>query len=289
MKIIIKLILVLFITTSYSQSQAIKEFSIENQKFFGSKLSQAEYLLHKVKPMGILDKNDPELPQFITMLMNDPIEVLSIGEIDMYLQDNDMDYSNIGGSIQDSLSRNKKGTSAKYFVIHDTSTPNFKNKDFPKNINDDTWEQNDVEVRWKYKKGEIRKGPHAFIGRTGKIFFPIDFSVPWRATGFENKVLDKAISRGLFIHIELVQPRKSKEGKWKDNDVVSPDPGFTQEQYDKLALLYICASARSGNWLIPAYHAVLDQGFKNGHDDPQNFELNEFSDSIEALVKELKN
>jgi len=85
----------------------------------------------------------------------------------------------------------------------------------------------------------------------------------------------------------LIQPRKSKAGKWKDNDIISPDPGFTLEQYDKLALLYICASARSGNWLIPAYHAVLDQGIKNGHDDPQNFELNKFSESIEKLVKEI--
>jgi len=293
MRFIVNLILTLSVIVGYSQSKAIKEFSIVKQKFYGSKLSQAEYLLHHVKPMGILDKNNPELPQFITMLMNDPIAVLSVGEIDMYLQDNDMNYSDIGGSIRDSLSRNKKGTSAKYFVIHDTSTPNFKNKDFPKNINDDTWKQNNVEVRWAYKfnkktkKKEIRKGPHAFIGRTGKTFFPTSFSVPWRATGFENKVLNRAISRGLFIHIELVQPRKSKVGKRQNNDFVSPNPGFTQEQYDKLALLYICASARSGNWLIPAYHAVLDQGFKNGHDDPQNFELNNFSESIEKLVKEL--
>ena len=281
MKTILTLTLMLFITISYSQSKAIKNFSIENQAFLGYKLDQAEYLLRYVKPMGIL-ANNTELPEFLVMLMNDPISVLSVGEIDVYLSDYHLDYSDVGGSIQDSLSRNKKGTSAKYFVIHDTSTPNFKNKDFPSNINDDTWKQNDVEVRW----GK-RSGPHAFIGRTGKVIFPINFSVPWRATGFENDVLSRAISRGLFIHIELVQPRKSKAGKWKDNDIISPDPGFTQVQYDKLALLYICASARSGNWLIPAYHAVLDQGIKNGHDDPQNFELNIFSESIEKLVREL--
>ena len=238
--------------------------------------------------MGILAKDSTDLPQFLYKAMNNQISVLSAVEVDRYLTDNDLDNSDVGGAIQDSLSRNKKGTYAKYFVIHDTSTPNFLNKDFPKDINDDTWKQNDVEERWKYKKGEIRKGPHAFIGRTGKTFFPINFSVPWRATGFENKVLDRAISRGLFIHIELVQPRKSKTGKWKNNDIISPDPGFTQEQYDKLALLYICTSTRSGNWLIPAYHAVLDQGFKNGHDDPQNFELKDFNNSIENLVKEIK-
>jgi len=288
MRFIVNLILTLFVVVGYSQSKAIKNFSKENQAFLGSKLDQAEYLLRYVKPMGILAKHNAELPKFLVMLMNDPIGVLSVGEIDMYLIDNNLDYSDIGGAIQDSLSRNKKGTSAKYFVIYDTSTPNFKKKDFPNNINDDSWKQNDAKVRWKYKKGEIRKGPHVFIGRTGKVFFPINFSVPWRATGFENKVLNRAISRGLFVQIELVQPRKSKDGKWKDNDIIASDPGFTNEQYKKLALLYICTSARAGNWLVPAYHAVLDQGIKNGHDDPQNFDLNKFSDSIKTLVKELK-
>lgn len=282
MKTILKLTLILFITASYSQSKAIKHFSIKNQEFKGSKLAQAQYLLHYVKPMGILAKDSTELPQFLSKLMNNEISVLSVDALDLYLSDNGLDYIDVGGSIQDSLSRNSKGTYAKYFVIHDTSTPNFLNKNFPSNINEDTWKQNNVEVRW----GK-RKGPHAFIGRTGKVFFPIDFSVPWRATGFENKVLNKPISRGLFLNIELVQPRKSKKGKWKGNDVIAPDPGFTQEQYDKLALLYICASTRAQNWLVPAYHAVLDQGLKNAHDDPQNFELIKFSDSIEKLVKEL--
>lgn len=294
MKTILKITLILFITISYSQSKAIENFSLNNQAFQGTKLSQAEYLLRYVKPMGILTKNNTELPEFLIMLMDDPINVLSVCEIDRYLIDNGLGYSDIGGAIQDPLSRNEEGTSAKYFVIHDTSTPVFKKK-FPSNINEDTWNQNDVEVRWAYKinkttkKKEKRNGPHAFIGRTGKTFFPIDFSVPWRATGFENNVLKRAISRGLFVHIELVQPRKFMEGKRKNNDIIAPDPGFTDEQYKKLALLYICTSARARNWLVPAYHAVLDQGLQNGRDDPQKFELIKFSDSIEQLVKELSN
>lgn len=294
MKYLISLILTLWVTIGFSQSNALENFAIEKQQFYGSKLSQAEYLLRKVKPMGIVDKQEADIPPFLTMLMNDPIAVLSVGEIDMYLTDNNLDYSDIGGAIADSLSRNKKGVSAKYFVIHDTSTPNFKSKDFPENINDHSWKQNDVKVRWKYKfnketgEKEERKGPHAFIGRTGKVFFPINFSSPYRATKFENKALNRAISRGLFIHVELVQPRKSQPGKWKDNDILAPDPGFSDDQYEKLALLYICTSARAGNWLVPVYHAVLDEGMANGHDDPQNFELDKFSTSIEKLVKELQ-
>lgn len=34
-----------------------------------------------------------------------------------------------------------------------------------------------------------------------------DFSVPWRATKFENKVVGIP-AKGLFVHAELIQPRK---------------------------------------------------------------------------------
>ncbi len=44
------------------------------------------------------------------------------------------------------------------------------------------------------------------------------------------------------------------------NDNFAPEPGFTDAQYEKLALLYAVASRRSGSWMIPVYHAVLDKG-----------------------------
>lgn len=286
---------ILFISMhGYSQSKAIAVFSTETQAFDGTKVSQAEFLLREVKPMGIIASKNADLPPYIYGLMNHSVHIISADVVTDYIKAQKMDLADVGGSLFDSLSKNIKGTQAKYFVIHDTSTPNFMENDFPENINEDTWSQNDVSVRWKYKinkntkEKELRKGPHAFIGRTGKVFFPIDFSTPYRATKFENEVLSRNISRGLFVHIELIQPRKTKPGKWMDNDILAPDPGFSKSQYEKLALLYICASTRAGEWLVPAFHAVLDQGIKNGHDDPQNFELSKLSDCIEKLVGELQ-
>ena len=84
--------------------------------------------------------------------------------------------------------------------------------------------------------------------------------------------------------MELVQPRKSDPAGGRGNDGVAPDPGFTPAQYERLALLYIAASVRKGSWLIPAFHAVLDTGYVNGHDDPQNFSLTAWSESIAHLI-----
>jgi hypothetical protein len=71
------------------------------------------------------------------------------------------------------------------------------------------------------------------------------------------------------------------------NDFLAPDPGFTQAQYDALALVYAVASRRAGFWLIPAFHSVLDEGIRNKHDDPQNFQLDAFAQSLDNLVREL--
>jgi hypothetical protein len=60
----------------------------------------------------------------------------------------------------------------------------------------------------------------------------------------------------------------------------SPNPAFTPAQYDRLALLYVIASARSQHWLIPAYHAALDADIPNGHDDPLNFDPESFAENM---------
>jgi hypothetical protein len=53
-----------------------------------------------------------------------------------------------------------------------------------------------------------------------------------------------------------------------------------------LALLYTIASARKGEWLIPAFHACVDSGIKFAHDDPQNFELEKFFQYLNEIRTE---
>jgi hypothetical protein len=83
--------------------------------------------------------------------------------------------------------------------------------------------------------------------------------------------------------VELVQPRKRAPGRGRSNDFLAPDPGFSQAQYDALAMTYTVASVRAGYWLIPAFHAVLDDGIYDKHDDPQNFDLAAFAGKVDEL------
>ena len=63
-------------------------------------------------------------------------------------------------------------------------------------------------------------------------------------------------------------------------------PGFTEAQYESLALAYIAASMRAGDWLIPGFHAAIDEGLSDGHDDPQNFELSRFDAALAGLLQQ---
>ena len=79
--------------------------------------------------------------------------------------------------------------------------------------------------------------------------------------------------------------RPTKEGADNRGQTEGPKPGFSKAQYRMLAALYVYASARAGHWLIPAFHATVDAGIPDAHDDPQNFELKQFAAELEKLLK----
>ena len=113
-----------------------------------------------------------------------------------------------------------------------------------------------------------------------------ELSVPWRETKFERAVNFAGALKGLFLHVEMIQPRRSA-GRWR-NDAQPPDPSFTTAQYDRLALIYTIASVRAGRWLVPAFHAAIDAHIRNGHDDPLNFDVQSFANSLDALIASCK-
>jgi len=126
------------------------------------------------------------------------------------------------------------------------------------------------------------------INRPGAMFLGHELSVPWRAMKFERARGFGTDLKGLFLHVELVQPRRRAPGRRGRNDAQAPTPGFTAAQYDRLALLYVIASVRAERWLIPAFHGPIDATIRGGHDDPQNFDLEAFAESIEKLVARLE-
>jgi hypothetical protein len=154
---------------------------------------------------------------------------------------------------------------ARYFVIHDTSGPNFGRRSFPDDI-DGGGKVNDL------RNFECHDGwgkAHVVISRTGELLLAHDYSIPWRETKFEQAAEFGGALKG------------------RRNDARSPDPAFTAAQYDRLALLYVIASVRAERWLIPAFHAAIDAQIANGHDDPLNFKVESFANSLDSLIAKL--
>jgi len=172
---------------------------------------------------------------------------------------------------------------ARYFVIHDTSGPNFGRRSFPDDI-DGVGKVNDL------RNFECHDGwgkAHVVISRIGELLLAHDYSIPWRETKFEQAAEFGGALKGLFLHNEMIQPRRSAPGRGRRNDARSPDPPFTAAQYDHLALLYVIASVRAERWLIPAFHAAIDAQIANGHDDPLNFNIDSFANSLDSLIVKL--
>ena len=130
---------------------------------------------------------------------------------------------------------------------------------------------------------------HVFVNRVGDSVTTSPFNETVRkgwGTKFARDFL-KADGKGLQIHIELCQPRRSSSDWFDGNDEISPEIGFTEEQYQRVALLYLAAGVRRGTWLIPAYHCAIDAGIKDAHDDPQNFKLENFAGALKTLIDKL--
>ncbi|PVX36407.1 hypothetical protein [Janthinobacterium sp. 78] len=278
--------LLLFATasTALAQKQAACPYAAWKSGFKGDARAQATCLLRPVKLYARLGDSAP-LPDFLASHVGQRTGIAP-ARLRAWLAQQSISEADVGGAVDAPLSRamgRLVAPMARFFVIHDTSYPNFLLETIPDHINDASWDFNDFTLR----NPALGGGPkgHVYVNRLGDSLSVRDFGTPGYASKLEK---DKPSLTGLFLHVELVQPRRSVPGGGKGNDGLAPDPGFTPAQYDRLALLYIAASVRKGTWLIPAFHAVLDTGFANGHDDPQNFSLPDWSAALSRLQAALR-
>jgi hypothetical protein len=248
-------------------------FEPEHLSFAGDPLDQARCL---IRPVGVLARLGPTLdalPPVLSERVGRQALMPSRKAIAAVLAEMGFE-SQFAESLVFPVSRAQDGDpfgpSARYFVIHDTSGPRLR-----RFSNIDTGRFNNLRNFYCSDGWAIA---HAVINRAGGIFVGHDFEEPWRATKFERAIRFGTDLKGLFLHVEMIQPRRGRGG------TIAPTPGFSPAQYDRLALLYAMASVRAGAWLIPAFHATIDGGIRNGHDDPQNFDLSSFASSLEHLL-----
>jgi hypothetical protein len=262
-------------------------FDPETLSYAGSPVEQAMCLM---RGMDVTRNLGPPLEGLPPALANrigrstglPPREVLSD-----YLSKQDLEWdfaAYLWQPVARARDNNPDAPSARYFVIHDTSGPNYGRRGFPGNIDTDPEYENLADYACSDGWGRA----HVFINRTGEMLVAHDYSIAWRETKFEQAAEFGGALQGLFLHNELVQPRRSARGHGSRNDAQSPDPAFTAVQYDRIALLYTIASVRAGQWLIPAFHAAIDADIPDGHDDPLNFDIESFATSLDRLIDKLR-
>jgi hypothetical protein len=178
-------------------------FDTNTLTFPGTPLKQARCLLRPVKRHGELAAPLANLPTPLERLIGRPV-TLDLVALQKYLKAHGIAETNIGGPLTNHCG-------AKYFVIHDTSTPNYGDAPIPANINTVAWSLNNLD---RYTNRAVA---HAFVNRLGESITPHPFAIPWRATKLEVRVLGER-GRGLFVHAELVQPRqRDPQGRAKND------------------------------------------------------------------------
>ena len=247
-------------------------FSEGNLQFSGTPVQQAACLLRKVKVVGNVDDAMATLPQVLADMVGKPVNFTQ-DQLQAYLDRKGIAARDVGGSLDKGVSVTSNGTKARYFVIHDTSDELEQNS-FPADINEASWPPNNLAKR-------KTSSAHIFINRLGQSVTGHNYAQAWRATKRERK----PILKGLFLHHENVQPRIKGAFRFA---AVGPEPGYTAAQLERLAVCYLAASVRAGNWLIPAFHCVLDLGLSDGHDDPQNFDLFQWAAAVEKVSSEVR-
>jgi hypothetical protein len=256
-------------------------FDADNLSFAGGPVEQAECLIRPVNRWAHLGPPLEALPRALAERVGGMVPMPDRAALTALINDSGLG-SRFAEGINSEVSRARDGDArapmARYFVIHDTSGP--KLGSFPVNL-DDNAKINNLE---RFSCSDSAEIAHAFVNRQGGVFFGHDFGVPWRSTKFERALVFGTNLKGLFLHVELIQPRK--RGR-RGHDISAPTPGFTAPQYQRLALLYTIASVRAGRWLIPAFHAVIDSGIRGGHDDPQNFEVDAFAEALDGVTEKL--
>jgi hypothetical protein len=275
--------------TAQQGREGLCGFDAATRSFRGSPAGQAECLTRAVKRGAEIGA--PTLPAFLGERVGRPTGV-SRTRLAAYLAELGVDPARLGGPIADPVP-------ARYFIIHDTSMPNCSEEDFSARLcpargimppDRDTAAWAAVAAFFGHPKPFPDRLAHVFTDRVGDSVTEVPFSEHITTTKFEG-CSDPEAKRGLFLGIENIQPRIGlpavpAAGK-RANDLVAPVPGFAPAQYRRLALLYVAASVRQGRWLVPAFHAVIDSLYADGHDDPQNFDMRAFSAAVKAHLEAL--
>lgn len=259
------------------------KFDIDTFSFAGEPVEQAMCLMRGMDATRNLGPLPDRLPVALASRVGADNGLPSREALSAYLSKLDLEWD-FAAYLWQPLSRARDNDPAapmaKYFVIHDTSGPYYGRRGFPDDLDNNPKINNLANFVCSDEWGRA----HVVINRSGGMLLDHELSIPWRETKFEQAAEFGGELKGLFLHTELIQPRRAGGG----GDARTPEPAFSAVQYERLALLYTIASVRAGRWLIPAFHAALDADIRNGHDDPLHFDVESFAANLDHLVEKLE-
>lgn len=248
--------------------------------FRGNVAEQTSCLLRFVRKKGA-GSNVQTIPSAIADRVTKPTNITTT-QLSGCLTKLHVDVADVGGALVPNQTMAKR----QYFVIHDTSSPELAAPaSFPTNINEASWSGNNIAQGWTDMLGRV----NVIVNRAGASRTMTDFSAPRSKPAVKlEQTSQVSASRPLFVHVENIQPRIRPTGSWGH---VAPNPGFSDAQLHRLALVYVVASVRAGHWLIPAFHFNIDSDLYRGvdvHDDPQAFDLATWGGKIEEVIGSCK-
>jgi hypothetical protein len=261
-------------------------FDVARLSFAGTPAEQARCLMQPVGKRGALAASPRRLPNTLSRVLAGRVPLPSRDAVTQLLAAERMDIGGVDQPVSRARDGDPTAPLARYFVIHDTSTPYYADEAFPADIDGD--ERVNSFRPYFPANADPEKFPvaHLFLNRIGQVLVGQSLSRPWRATKLETRVIGLP-AKGLFLHVETVMPRRRDPAIEGWNDAIAPAPGFSAPQYDRLAILYIALSVRAGGWLIPAQHATMDHGLPQAHDDPQNFRIKDYDRALHRRLRAL--
>ena len=182
-------------------------FDVETSSFAGDAVEQARCLVTPVRTGGYLNERLEKLPPAFQDYVGNAKDMPSRDALRALLRERgleDMFGPGLSKPVSHAHDDDPMSRGATYFVIHDTSSPNFGNKAWPADIDADQGHQQ-ARALCLFEQHRARAHLHQSLRRDS-------VSARFRKTLARDQVRDRDqfrhALRGLFIHNELIQPRK---------------------------------------------------------------------------------
>jgi hypothetical protein len=176
------------------------DFNLDSLEYRGTPVEQAECLMRGLDQTRNLGPRLQSLPDALSSRVGRDTGLPSRETLSDFLSQQDLEW-NFAAYLWQPVSRaednNPEAPAARYFVIHDTSGPNYGRRSFPDDIDVDPKINNLNNFVCADGWGKA----HVVVNRGGEMLVDHDFSIPWRETKFERAVDFVGTLKGLFLHL----------------------------------------------------------------------------------------